>query len=98
MSDSRSFDEYMADKHGAPEWSSSTSAFNRAYIALSAGYSVRVADDEGRLGTIVAMSEGDPSTRTYGDASVQFDRGGVVVYSSTRFNARLRIVSPEVAR
>ena len=71
-----------------------TSAFTRAYIAMLDGLTVRVADQEGRLGTVVAMSEADPASRQPADALVQFDKGGTVQYRADRFNARLRVVSP----
>ena len=68
------------------------SAFVDTAVALAEGATVRVADQEGRFGTVLSLTDGDLATRTLGEALVQWDRGNVTGYRCDRFDARLRVV------
>lgn len=70
-----------------------TSRFTEAYLAFFDGATVRVRDQEGRLGTVVTIGEADPATRTPADALVVWDAGDATLYTAQRFNARLWVVT-----
>jgi hypothetical protein len=70
---------------------STQSPFTQAYLAALDG-PVRVKDAEGRRGEVVAISDGDPATRSPGDALVVWDRGGATRFTADRFNARLQVI------